>query len=62
MGDRDKHGSPAVAVLKACQCYGYQACELNNYELSVAARIIGAIMSRAISMLPDYHAARWEIV
>ena len=37
-----------VQVLKACACFDYQACEVDDYENTEAARIIDAIRTRAI--------------
>lgn len=48
-------------VLKACHCYGYQACECDDYEQSEAYRIIQAIEERAVRSLPHYATAPWEI-
>ena len=48
-------------VLKACQCYDYQACENDDYEQSIAHRIIRAIEAKAIRCLPSYEDAPWEI-
>ena len=50
-----------VAILKACDCFEYQACETDDYRQSDAYRIIDAIRSRAISRLPGYsNAPGWE--
>lgn len=51
----------AVEVLKALNCYDYQACELADYEHSDAAAIIDRIRREAIRALPGYDAAAWEI-
>ncbi len=51
----------AVQVLKACDCFDYQACENDDYELSEAAGIVDAIRRRAIHALPGYDAAKWGI-
>lgn len=51
----------AVQVLKALQCYDYQACETDDYEHSNAYRIVESIRSLAISNLPGYEEAKWEI-
>jgi hypothetical protein len=48
-------------VLKACACFDYQACETDDYEQSVAHRIIRAIELNAINALPHYESAPWEI-
>ena len=50
-----------LQIIKACNCYDYQACELNNYNLSTAWRIVDHIRGRAIGMLPGYDALQREI-
>lgn len=51
----------AVEIIKACQCFDYQACELPDYKNTTAARIVSDIKSRAIASLPGYDAAPWGI-
>jgi hypothetical protein len=51
----------AVQILKACNCYDYQACETDDYDTTLAHAIIQAIQSKAIRSLPGYDAAEWEI-
>jgi hypothetical protein len=46
-----------VNILKACSCFDYQACETDDYEESVAHRIIDAIRHTAIGSLPGYNDA-----
>jgi hypothetical protein len=48
-------------VIKGCNCYDYQACETDDYEQSIAYRIINVIRGRAINGLPGYEDAPWEI-
>ena len=51
----------AVAILKGCDCFDYQACETDDYESSLACTIIDAIRKRAITMLPGWdNAPGWE--
>ena len=50
-----------VEVLKACDCYDYQACEVADYRGSLAAAIVQAIRQRAIAELPGYEEAAWAI-
>jgi len=55
-------GATPLAILKACECFDYQACETADYEASIACRIIDAIRKRAILRLPGYDAeAGWNI-
>ena len=51
----------AVWVLKACDCFDYQACETDDYYETVARKIIQAIRNRAISEVPGYDNAPWTI-
>lgn len=57
---RDLHptGAPlALIVLKACDCFDYQACETEDYESRWAARWIDQLRKQAISQLPGYDKA-----
>ena len=51
----------AVSILKACDCFDYQACETDDYEASGAYRIIDAIRGAAGRRTPGYDdAPGWE--
>ena len=51
----------ALSILKACDCFDYQACETGDYWQSLAYTIIDAIRARAIRRLPGYtDAPGWE--
>lgn len=50
-----------IQVIKACNCFDYQSCEIDNYETTDAAKTIEAIRSMAVSHLPGYEEAEWEI-
>jgi hypothetical protein len=50
-----------VQVLKALQCYEYQACEDPGWEASEAKAFCDALRRRAIGNLPGYEQADWEI-
>lgn len=50
-----------VQALKAIQCYNYQSCETPDYEKSEAYRFVEAFKSEAISRLPGYSDADWEV-
>jgi hypothetical protein len=51
-----------IEILKACECFDYQACETDDYEQSIAWRIIDAIRHGAIRKLPGYeNADGWEL-
>lgn len=50
-----------VWVLKACDCYDYQACESPDYEQSFAARLVNQIRHAAVNALPGYDGAPWGI-
>lgn len=55
------HNIDPVLVLKACDCYDYQACETPDYDETPAAALVRAIRRAAIAELPGYDAAPWEI-
>ena len=48
-----------VQVLKACDCYEYQACEHRGWEDSEAHAFIQALRERAYQALPGYDEAEW---
>jgi hypothetical protein len=50
-----------VTILKACDCYDYQACETDDYEYSSAHAIVDRIRHEAIHCLPEYDKAPWGI-
>lgn len=50
-----------VQVLKACDCYEYQACELEEWLGSPAWRFIDGLRGRYIGKLKGYDGARWEV-
>lgn len=50
-----------VAIIKACQCYDYQADNAPGYAGGDASRIVAFIQSRAIQLLPGYKQVDWEI-
>ena len=51
----------AVQIIKLCDCFDYQASEVNNYDQPPAAKIIEAVRARAIDKLPGYAEAVWAI-
>lgn len=58
---RMQHPQVVAWVLKACACFDYQSCETDDYESSIAHKIIRAIEARAINALPHYESAPWGI-
>lgn len=52
---------PPVIVLKALQCFEYQACESDDWRETEAYAFCQALRKRAISRLGGYDAAPWEI-
>ncbi len=51
-----------VHIIKACDCYGYQACESPDYEESRAYALIKGIREYAIHHIPGYDDAdAWEL-
>lgn len=50
-----------VWIIKACDCFDYQACETDDYEESIAYKIIRSIRAEAVRCLPGYDEAPWGI-
>jgi hypothetical protein len=50
-----------IEIVKACDCYDYQACETPDYRETEAASFIDSVRYRAICKLPGYDAAAWGI-
>ena len=48
-----------VQVLKACNCFEYQACEHREWPDSFAYAFIQALIDRYIGKLPGYDDAKW---
>jgi hypothetical protein len=48
-----------VAVLKSCACLEYQSCETDDYDRTLAYKLVKAIAETAIGALPGYEAAPW---
>ena len=50
-----------LSILKACDCFDYQACETEDYEASLACRIVNCIRGYAVRRLPGFDdAPGWE--
>lgn len=50
-----------VEILAACEGLEYQSCETEDYEDSIAYKILTAIRLAAITQLPGYDEAEWSI-
>jgi hypothetical protein len=50
-----------VQVLKAIRCYEYQSCEHPGWSESDAKRFCELLTDYAVSHLPGYETAAWEI-
>jgi len=48
-----------LQILKNCNCFDYQACEVTEYEKTLAALVINNIRAAAIRNLPGYEEASW---
>ena len=49
-----------VQVIKACDCFDYQACETDDYRDTAAARLVDNIRSKAIrAALPQMETMKW---
>jgi hypothetical protein len=55
------HALPAVQVLKACNCFDYQAGDWSKYYGSTAQRAVERIRNHAITYVPGYRAAAWTL-
>jgi hypothetical protein len=60
----EKHRDPripfnVVALLKACDCYEYQACEHEEWKASEACAFVGSLRGYAWRSLPGYEDAPW---
>lgn len=51
----------AVAALKLIDCYEYQSCEHEEWDLSATKRFCHNLRSSLITSLPGYDAAPWAI-
>lgn len=51
----------AVEIIKACHCLSYQSCETDDWESTLARRILDAVEGHATHELPGYDAAPWGI-
>lgn len=58
---RMQHTQLCIWIIKACNCFDYQACETEDYEQSIAHAMIKSIQSEAIRCLPGYDDAPWDI-
>jgi len=53
----------AVTILKACNCFDYQACETDDYHSTWAAKWIDNLRGHALHKLPGYDEADgWDYV
>ena len=48
-------------IAKAVECFEYQACEVENFDTTAAARFCRAIKSAVFEQLPGYSTAAWAI-
>lgn len=49
-----------VDILKMCACLDYQSCETDDWDKTLAYRLLQRIRLAAISLLPGYEDAPWE--
>lgn len=50
-----------VQVIKAIDCFEYQTCEHPEWKDSEARKFCQALRGKAISLLPGYDEAAWEV-
>ena len=48
-----------VQVIKACDCYSYQACEHDGWKTSKAKAFIDSLRHKAAKAFPGYDDAQW---
>lgn len=48
-----------IHVVKQCDCFAYQSCEVSDWESSWARRATHAIREAAIAAVPGYEEAPW---
>ena len=51
----------AIQAIKAAHCLRYQSCECDDFEESIAFKLIEAIIADAIPRLDGYESASWAI-
>lgn len=56
------HDFSTIQIIKAAACLHYQSCEHPEYNDSEAAKLVSAITNHAVTELPGYDAAAWEIL
>jgi hypothetical protein len=56
----NKYQSP-MQIIKLCNCFSYQASEVNDYDSTPAAAIINAIVYKAITNMPGYGDLEWSV-
>lgn len=49
-----------VDILAMCACLDYQCCETNDWESTLAYKLVNRIKDAAIKQLPGYDDAPWE--
>lgn len=52
---------PAVAIVKLCHCYAYQACEHRGWAESFAKKLVDTIEAHAVRRMPGYEQAPWGL-
>ena len=50
-----------VEIVKLCQSFEYQACEVTDYASTRAHRLIEAVLYEILTTLPGYDYAAWSI-
>lgn len=50
-----------IQVIKLCQCLAYQSCEHDGWGTSRAKVYLDQVIQKAISKIPGYDEARWDV-
>lgn len=58
---RDVRGLTPEQIIKACNCLDYQCADWSDWAGSVGDRALTRIRDHAITRLPGYQAAAWQL-
>lgn len=50
-----------VEIVKLCQSFEYQACEVSDYQSTRAHRLIESVLYEILTTMPGYEDAAWSI-
>lgn len=50
-----------IQIIKLCQCFNYQACEVDDYEKTWASAFINRVIANQVHRIEGYDEAEWAI-